>query len=192
MIPETKPLRRLLVTLASICLAAPMFPGLASLARAQGEDDGPRLVNAARETQTVSGGLGGTIQAIAGRSEGAEWIGYGVERVAGQRSACCGNYNDGELCGTCRLEGEQLGFTTGTNGTTKLEGRRRLVVLLRVENRKVMRVRLRRRIVRWTWGICISSGLRRLKRAKAWSCSAGMCWGRNFKTTGTMLWERKR
>jgi hypothetical protein len=135
---------KMCVVLTNICLAGAMIPGIARAARAQEQtaDDAPRLVNAARETQAVSGSLGATVQAIAERSEKAEWLGYGVQQVAGEHSACCENYGDGELCGTCRLESGNRGFSTNGNDAAKLESGHRLVVLLRVEGRKVMRIQV--------------------------------------------------
>src|SRR5258708_4136829 len=115
------------VRLASAGLFLAMIPGVALAA--QPPDDAPHLVNGARETQAVRGSLAETAQAVAHRSEGAVWIGYGVEKIAGERSVCCGNYNDGEVCGTCRLESENRGFSTSSgNGPVKLEGGHRLVV----------------------------------------------------------------
>src|SRR5271163_3138301 len=134
--------QKLLLKLAGGLVLGALLPGLALAAQEGAADGAPRLVNAEKETQAVSGGLAATVQTIATHSDKAEWIGYGVERVAGQQSACCGNYNDGEICGTCRLESENRGFTTSKNDSVKLEGGHRLVVLLRVEDRKVMRIRI--------------------------------------------------
>ena len=134
--------QKLSLKLATGLLVGVLIPGLASAAQQGATDGAPRIVNAERETQAVSGGLAATVQAIAGHSDKAEWIGYGVDRVAGQQSACCGNYNDGEICGTCRLENENRGVTTSSNDPVKIEGGHRLAVLLRVEDRKVMRIRI--------------------------------------------------
>jgi HEAT repeats len=133
---------KLFLVSMSCCLA--MATGFTPGARAQGSatDDAPRLVNAARETQVVSGGLEATVQAIAGRSEKAQWIGYAVQQVTGEHSACCGNYGDGGRCGTCQLEGGNRGFSSNGNDPMKLEGGHRLAVLLRVEEHKVMRVQV--------------------------------------------------
>src|SRR5271155_2225607 len=134
--------RKLLLKLANGLLLGAMVPALAWAAQEPATDGAPRMVNAEKETQAVSGRLAATVQAIAAHSEKAEWIGYGVERVTGQQSVCCGNYNDGEICGTCRLESENRGISTTKNDPVKLEGGHRLVVLLRVEDRKVMRIRI--------------------------------------------------
>jgi HEAT repeats len=133
---------KLFMTLASGCLFVAMTPGMAFAAQEQASGDCPRLVNAERQTQAVSGGLGATVQAIASQAEKAEWIGYGVQQVPGEHSACCESYGHGGMCGTCRLESGNRGFSTNGNEPAKLEGGHRLVVLLRAEGRKVMRVQV--------------------------------------------------
>jgi len=110
---------------------------------AAGSTDGaPRIENAQRETQATGAGLASAVQAIAQTAEKPTWIGYSVARVGGEHSICCGNYNDGEICGTCKLEGENHGVSINRNDSVKLEGSRALVVLLRAENHKVTRVRV--------------------------------------------------
>jgi HEAT repeats len=104
--------------------------------------DGPRIKNALRETQAINGSLAATVESIAQRSDKPLWMGYSVAQVADEHSQCCGNYNDGVICGTCRLEGENHGVRIGRNDSAKLEGADRLVVLLRAENHKVMRIRI--------------------------------------------------
>jgi hypothetical protein len=102
----------------------------------------PRIENAQRETQAAEANLASAIQAVAQRAEKPTWIGYRVQRIDSEHSICCGNYNDGEICGTCKLENERAGGSIHRNDTVKLEGSRELLVLLRAENRKVLRVRV--------------------------------------------------
>jgi HEAT repeat protein len=102
----------------------------------------PRILNAQRETQAADAGLASAIQALAQQAEKPAWIGYRVERIDSEHAICCGNYNDGESCGTCQLENGRGGVSLNRNDAVKLEGSRELVVLLRAENRKVMRVRV--------------------------------------------------
>src|SRR5271163_657452 len=144
---------KILAMQAGLCLAA-MIAGSSRATQGQAQeqatDGAPRLVNATRETQAVSGNLAATVQSVVDHSDKAEWIGYGVERVVGDRSACCGNYGDGAGCGTCRLESGNRGFSTNVsnnvsdkgNDPVKLEDGHRLAVLLRVENHKVMRIQV--------------------------------------------------
>ena len=104
----------------------------------------PRIENAKLETRAAGANLDAAIREIAGTAEKAEWVGYHVDQVAGERGVCCGNnWNDGS-CGTCRLEKENgaTSGTTYTDGNIKLEGTRQLVVLYRLEGRQVVRIRV--------------------------------------------------
>jgi hypothetical protein len=104
----------------------------------------PRVDNAQAETRAVAGTLEATFRGILSQAEKPEWVGYSVDEVAGDRSMCCGNWNDGAGCGTCRLEKdrETSGGTTHSDGSVKLEGSRRLVVLFRLEAKQVYRIRM--------------------------------------------------
>ena len=104
----------------------------------------PRIENAKVETRAVTGSLDATLRGITAQAEKPQWVGYSVGQVIGERSVCCGNYRDGEGCGTCNLEKEHEGnsSTTRTDGTVKLEGARQLVVLFRLEAKQVMRIRV--------------------------------------------------
>ena len=104
----------------------------------------PRIENAKIETRAVTGSLDATIRGIAAQAEKPQWVGYSVDQIAGERSVCCGNYRDGESCGTCNLEKEHEGNTSTTKSTggLKLEGARQLVVLFRLESKQVMRIRV--------------------------------------------------
>jgi len=70
-----------------------------------------------------------------------------VEKVEGQQSICCGDRgNDDALgCGVCSLENERNNWsgTRRQRKTINLEGGGKLVVLLRAEQKLVMRVRKR-------------------------------------------------
>ena len=115
----------------------------ASPVRAQAAE-APRIENAKLETRAAGASLDATMREIAGTSEKAEWVGYHVEEVAGERGVCCdNNWNDGS-CGTCRLEKENGGMsgTTHTDGNVKLEGARQLVVLYRLEAKQVVKIRV--------------------------------------------------
>jgi HEAT repeats len=107
----------------------------------------PQVVNAKIETRAVNGSLAESLRGIQTQADKPEWVGYGVAEIAGDRTVCCGNFNDSYGgCGTCRLEKEN--GVTGTNsqkdsqtGTVQLEGSRQLVVLFRIESKQVMRIR---------------------------------------------------
>ncbi len=119
------------------CLAVAMEPARA---------DEPTVTNAKLETRAVAGSLSATLQQLAQESGTAMWIGYSVEEVAGKRSSiCCGNYSDdsGIGCGTCTLENERGNWRRAQQEkrTVNLEDGGRLAVLLRAENKNVMRIR---------------------------------------------------
>jgi len=108
----------------------------------------PRAENANAETRAVKGTLDATFRAILAQAEKLQWVGYSVDEIAGERIMCCGNWNVGEGCETCRLESDQH-WTSGTakgdnrtDSTVKLEGARQLVVLFRLEGRQVVRIRV--------------------------------------------------
>jgi HEAT repeat protein len=107
----------------------------------------PQIVTAKIETRAVSGSLADAFRAIEAQADKAIWVGYSVAEIAGDRTVCCGDFNDGYGgCGTCRLEKEN-GMTSttsqknATGGTVQLEGSRQLVVLFRLEGKQVMRIR---------------------------------------------------
>src|SRR5580704_1933009 len=102
----------------------------------------PQIVNAKIETRAVGGSLAEAFRGAQAQADKPEWIGYSVAEVAGDRTVCCGNFNDSyNGCGTCRLEKENGMTTTGSGkdaqtGTVQLEGSRQLVVLIRLENKQ--------------------------------------------------------
>lgn len=107
--------------------------------------DQPRILNAKQETISVSQNLDKTVATLVAESKDPAWIGYSVEEVGGQGRACCENYygRDDNGCGMCRLENGHDGFNTKRrDGTVALEGADKLVVLLRVAEKHVMRIRV--------------------------------------------------
>jgi HEAT repeat protein len=78
-----------------------------------------------------------------------QWLGYAVAQIGRDRSMCCGNYDGWSArdCG-CRLESGDTGTSvtagdsSATHGTVKLEGPRNMLVLLRAENKRVMKIRV--------------------------------------------------
>jgi hypothetical protein len=106
----------------------------------------PRVANARLETRQLSASLDATVRELAQHADAAQWIGYAVEQVPGEHSMCCWNSGDSDgdaNCGTCRLESENqnIGTTSKNSGTVKLEGSRSMMVLLRLEAHRVMKVR---------------------------------------------------
>lgn len=129
-------------------LQADAIQGLAYAATAQTNTEMPHVVSAQAETRAVAGTLEATFRGILAQAEKPAWVGYSVDEISGERSMCCGNWDDGAGCGTCRLENDH-NWTSGsrkddnqTGGTLRLEGSRRLVVLFRLEAKQVDRIRV--------------------------------------------------
>ncbi len=108
--------------------------------------DEPPVTNAKLETRPVAESLNATAQRLLQESAEPLWIGYSVEKVAGERSICCGDRGDdgGWGCGTCTLENERNNWSGARRqkGTVSLEGSGKLVVLLRADKKQVMRIRM--------------------------------------------------
>jgi hypothetical protein len=127
-------------------LAIGMFALLAAIpARAQA----PRTVNTKLETRSAAAGLKRTVQASAASQSSPAWIGYAVPMIPSQREICCNNSYGEDAdwdggCGRCRLERTTDGVTMhdgGSKGAVALEGSRNILVLLRVEEKRVNRIR---------------------------------------------------
>jgi HEAT repeat protein len=120
----------------------------------------PRLTNGQVTTQPGAG-LSQAFGAAVNAQTGTGWIGYGVPMVAGDRSMCCFNsgntfingtvrMSDGQACcGMCSIEPSVDGTTMSRSqaapqpgGAIKLEGPDTMVVLFRVVNRQVERIRV--------------------------------------------------
>ena len=134
------------ISIAAVQLAkggAPTHAGQAGAAPVQAVEV-PRIENAKLETDAVGTSLDATFRELAGKAEAPEWVGYSVDEIAGERGVCCdNNWNDGN-CGTCRLEKENGGTVSSSHaeGSIKLEGARRLVVLYRLEAKQVVKIRV--------------------------------------------------
>ena len=99
----------------------------------------PRVQNARLETRAVAGGLQATFTNIVNAQTSPAWVGYAVPIVKGDRQMCCWN----DSVRGCFLEPTRDSGVTIANGTTtvKLEGPTHLVVLFRIENRQLGKVR---------------------------------------------------
>jgi hypothetical protein len=109
--------------------------------------DLPRVENARIEQHNVVTTLSATMPDLEKNAVSPLWIGYSVTAVAGQRTICCGNYNDGENCRKCTLEPENARNTVSwqrdvNKSPVLLEDRQRLTVLFRLENKQLMRIRV--------------------------------------------------
>jgi len=123
------------------------------------QGDLPRIENAKVERRNVAGTLAVTMADLEKGATGPVWVGYGVVAVAGERSICCGNDSDSsaQRCGKCALETDRDGQNgtkaangdnhtdshSGANqGAVKLEGGQRLVVLFRLQDKHLTRVKV--------------------------------------------------
>ena len=99
----------------------------------------PRVTNARMETRAVSGGLHGAFTNLVNAQAAPAWVGYAVPIIKGDRQMCCWN----DSVRGCFLEPTRDSGVTIMNGTTtvKLEGPTELVVLFRIENRQLGKVR---------------------------------------------------
>lgn len=126
-----------------------------------GQGNLPRIENAKVEKRDVAGTLAATMAALEKNATNPVWVGYEVAAVAGQRTICCGNYTDSsaQRCGKCALETDREHWRgtksrngaviahkdsdAGVNrGIVKLEGGQRLVVLFRLQDKHLMRVKV--------------------------------------------------
>ena len=99
----------------------------------------PRLDNAKLQTRSAAGGLEKEFRTLTASQEPPAWIGYAVPVVSGRHNSCC--WSSGGACG-CRLEGGGTMITgQAGGGTVKLEGSTHLLVLFRIEQRKVGKIR---------------------------------------------------
>jgi hypothetical protein len=117
----------------------------------------PRIENATVTTQPAGAPFAAAFRALVAAQSDVAWIGYSVAALDGERVMCC--FNSGTTfvngsttsgcCGACRLENSSGTNVSSRNasqvpssGPVKLEGGDRMVVLIRVAERKVDRVRV--------------------------------------------------
>ena len=117
----------------------------------------PRLTNGEVTTQPGAG-LAQAFRTAVNAQSGTGWVGYGVPMVAGDRTMCCfdsgttfinGTVRNGQACcGMCSIEPSDGTTTSRTQAVPqaaaaiKLEGPDTMVVLFRVVNRQVERIRV--------------------------------------------------
>jgi len=99
----------------------------------------PHVQNARMEIRAAAGGLDATLRSIVNAQAAPAWVGYAVPIISGDRQMCC--WND-QVRG-CFLEpsSNDRRVVISNNQTVKLEGPTQLVVLYRIENRQVDKVR---------------------------------------------------
>ena len=119
----------------------------------------PRITNGSVASQPGTG-LAGTIRSLVAAQTEPAWIGYAVPVADRSRVQCCWTgangttYFSGSMhaseapcCGSCRIEpsdgttGRTAPTSVGQQGPVKLEGAERVVVMLRVADRQIERIR---------------------------------------------------
>jgi hypothetical protein len=139
----------------AVLIAATLSTLIASPAVAQQ----PRVTNGRVVPQAAGAGLDATVRRLVAAQAEPGWIGYTVPVVSSERILCCGRdegtwvtdgvvFRNGRWSG-CGLEGDrstaaQSGQTTSTTppGPVHLEGPDHMVVLYRVEEKKVQKIRI--------------------------------------------------
>jgi len=110
--------------------------------------DIPQFQNAKVEARTLQGSLDEALHRWASSVAKAEWLGYSVPQVKGERTICCSGYNGHGGCGACLLEGKNSGINMRAPGaddeagTVDLEGSREMAVLFRAEDGKIVKIRI--------------------------------------------------
>ncbi len=103
-------------------------------------EENPPILNAQRKTVQVKTGLGPEIRAIAAGQAGPLWIGYAVPAVKGKHTFCCFS---SAACDRCFLEGEKDEPSyRQTSETVKLESTENLIVLFRVVQGEILKIRV--------------------------------------------------
>ena len=115
----------------------------------------PRIENGTVTAQPAGATFAASFRALVAAHAGIAWVGYAVPVLDRERTMCC--FDSGVTsargtatgcCGACRLEnssGTSLSTrnpVTTASGTVKLEGSDRMVVLFRVVEQKIERVRV--------------------------------------------------
>ena len=100
----------------------------------------PRLANARLETRSAASGLESAFRAIVDNQSNPAWIGYALPVVSGEHHMCC--WGSQSCCAACALEGGRpAAQQTAPTGPVRLEGARYFLVLFRVEQRSVGKIR---------------------------------------------------
>jgi HEAT repeat protein len=117
----------------------------------------PRITNGQVDSRPAPSGLAQAFQTIVAAQTDVVWIGYAVPVKNRDQVMCCwqsgdsyfsGSMRAGEspCCGSCRIEPgatstTRVGSATAAPGPVKLEGPERMLVLFRVAEKKVERIR---------------------------------------------------
>ena len=102
----------------------------------------PSIVNGNVQKRAVTSNLSAEFSGLVKAQSAPVWIGYGVAAIDGNREACCfDNDSSGRSCGQCRLEEGNESFTSSSEKRTAHLETQYLIVMFRVENRAVEKIR---------------------------------------------------
>jgi len=117
----------------------------------------PRIVNGQVVSQPAGSALAQTFRSLVAQEADVAWIGYAVPVRDRNQTMCCWSNGDSYVsgsisssdapcCGSCRIEPattgtQRAGTASAPTGPVKLEGADHMLVLIRVANRQVERVR---------------------------------------------------
>jgi len=132
----------------SICMSGVALVFAIMMLPAVARADQSQFVNAKLETRPASPDLQKAVAQIGAESPQPTWIAYEVPTLSTKDQNCC-NYSDhngSNICGTCFLE-EERGHSyvrkdTPQNKTVELEGSAKVIILLRTEHSRVVRIRI--------------------------------------------------
>ncbi len=120
---------------------------LCSLGSRAAQADESKFVNAKIETRAVNVRLDAAVSQIVAESSQPLWIAYEVDSISGGHSSCCVEHqsetNRG-VCGVCNLEkpSGDVTINQSKNTTITLEAPAQITILLRAEQKQVMRIRV--------------------------------------------------
>jgi HEAT repeat protein len=127
--------------LAALCLTAPLSIAVHA--------DQSQFVNAKVETGALNQSLANTVQQIVADATQPAWIAYAVPAIPSDHFSCCNFQRNGSACGSCNLEehGKSTVISnqnnaTAQSNTVKLEQPEQVTVLLRIDQKQVMRIRV--------------------------------------------------
>jgi HEAT repeat protein len=107
-----------------------------------------RLVNAKTQTRAITSGLEKEFRSLVKEQTEPAWVGYAVSAVEGNHRICCSSSEDRHKPdslrrGSCKLEGRDEGMNFHTNNDDdEREGPTHILVLYRVEDRSVGKIRV--------------------------------------------------
>jgi len=102
----------------------------------------PSIVNGNVQQRAVTSSLSAEFSALVKAQAAPAWIGYAVPAVNGNFEECCNyEYGSTRFCGQCRLEDGNQNFSMNSEKRTAHLETPDLLVLFRVENRSLEKIR---------------------------------------------------